>query len=244
MPKEPIITVKNLHTQFGKQVIHKNLNFDIMPDEIISIVGGSGSGKSVLLRFILKLSPPQKGEIIYTHRNTPTGILFQNGGLISSMTVLENVLFPLTEGPQRMSFDKAAKIAQEKLKLVDIQPEHFEKSPSQLSGGMTKRVGIARAIVNDPQILFLDEPTSGLDPLAAQEFDTMLVSLKERLGLTCVMITHDLHSIFNISDRVSILVNKNMITGSLDDIVKNKDPWIQSYFNGVRAQPLRKWMSI
>jgi phospholipid/cholesterol/gamma-HCH transport system ATP-binding protein len=239
----PIISVRHLHTQFGEQVVHDGVDLDIFPDEILAIVGGSGSGKSVLFRYLIRIAPPQEGEIIY-HSDVHSGILFQNGGLLSSLTVLENVLLPLTEGFNHWSYDRAAKKAKEKLLLVGLTPEDFDKSPSQLSGGMVKRVGIARAIATDPKILFLDEPTSGLDPVAAGDFDDLILSLKKKLGLTCVMITHDLSSIFTISDRVGVIVDKKIITGTLEQIMQNKNPWIQTYFNGDRALPLRQWKGI
>lgn len=240
---QPIISVRNLRTKFGMQVVHDGVNLDIFPDEILSIVGGSGSGKSVLFRYLIRIAPPQEGEIIY-HNDVRSGILFQNGGLLSSLTVLENVLFPLTEGFNHWTYTRAAKKAKEILLLVGLTPGDFDKFPSQISGGMIKRVGIARAIVTTPKILFLDEPTSGLDPVAAGDFDALVLSLKKELGLTCVMITHDLNSIFTISDRISVLVDKTMITGTLKQIVQNPHPWIQTYFNGDRALPLRRWKGI
>ena len=240
---QPITSVINLHTRFGTQVVHAGVNLEIYQDEILAIVGGSGSGKSVLFRYLIRIVLPQKGEIIY-HQNVPAGILFQNGGLISSLTVLENVLMPLTEGATHWSFDKAAKKAKEKLLLVGLMAQDFDKFPSQLSGGMVKRVGIARAMVSDPKVLFLDEPTSGLDPVAAGDFDALILSLKKELGLTCVMITHDLNSIFTIADRIGVLVDHRMVTGTLEEIVKNPHPWIQTYFNGDRALPLRKFRGV
>ena len=239
----PIISVRNLHTQFGKQVVHEDVDLEIFPDEILTIVGGSGSGKSVLFRYLIHIALPQAGEIIY-HKDVQSGILFQNGGLISSLTVLENVLLPLTEGVKQWSYGRAAKKAKESLVLVGLSRQDFDKFPSQLSGGMIKRVGIARAMVTDPKILFLDEPTSGLDPVSAGDFDDLILDLKKKLGLTCVMITHDLNSIFTISDRIGVLVDKKMTTGTLEQIVKNPNPWIQTYFNGDRALPLRRWKGI
>jgi phospholipid/cholesterol/gamma-HCH transport system ATP-binding protein len=239
----PIISVRHLCTQFGPQVVHDGVDLEIFPDEILSIVGGSGSGKSVLFRYLIRIVPPQEGEIIY-HNDVQSGILFQNGGLLSSLTVLENVLFPLTEGIKNWSYVRAAKKAKECLLLVGLTAGDFDKLPSQISGGMVKRVGIARAMVTDPKILFLDEPTSGLDPVAAGDFDDLVLSLKKELGLTCVMITHDLSSIFTISDRIGVLVDKKMTTGTLKEIVQNPHPWIQTYFNGDRALPLRQWKGI
>lgn len=239
----PIISVRHLCTKFGTQVVHDGVDLDIFPDEILSIVGGSGSGKSVLFRYLIQIVPPQEGEIIY-YDDVRSGILFQNGGLLSSLTVLENVLLPLTEGFNHWPYNKAAKKAKDNLKLVGLTSDDFDKFPSQLSGGMIKRVGIARAMVTDPKILFLDEPTSGLDPVSAGDFDDLILSLKKELGLTCVMITHDLNSIFTISDRIGVLVDRKMTTGTLKEIVQNKNPWIQTYFNGDRALPLRQWKGI
>lgn len=239
----PIISVRRLCTRFGAQVVHDGVDLDIFPDEILAIVGGSGSGKSVLFRYLIRIAPPQEGKITY-HEDVQSGILFQNGGLLSSLTVLENVLLPLTEGIKRWPYNRAAKKAKESLLLVGLEAGDFDKFPSQISGGMVKRVGIARAMVNDPKILFLDEPTSGLDPVAAGDFDDLVLSLKKKLGLTCVMITHDLNSIFTISDRIGVLVDKKMTTGTLEEIVHNSNPWIQTYFNGDRARPLRQWKGI
>ncbi len=238
-----IISVRNLSTRFGQQVVHAGLNLDIFANEILSIVGGSGSGKSVLFRYLVGIDFPQEGVITY-YNNALPGILFQNGGLISSLSVLENVLLPLTEGKQHWSYNRAAKKAAESLALVGLSKTDHHKFPSQLSGGMIKRVGIARAITTDPKILFLDEPTSGLDPVAAEDFDNLILDLRKKLNLTCVMITHDLDSIFTLSNRVGVLVDKKMITGTLEEIVKNPHPWIQEYFSGKRALPLRKWKGI
>ena len=239
----PVISVRHLHTQFGPQVVHDGLDLDIFPDEILAIVGGSGSGKSVLLRYLIRITPPQRGEVVY-HSNIHSGVLFQNGSLLSSLNVLENVILPLAEGYNNWSYARAAKKAKETLLLVGLTSGDFDKFPSQLSGGMIKRVGIARAIVTDPKVLFLDEPTSGLDPVAAGEFDDLVLSLKRKLSLTCVMITHDLNSIFTITDRIGVLVDKKMTTGTLKEVVQNQNPWIQSYFNGDRALPLRQWKGI
>lgn len=239
----PIISVNHLCTKFGDQVVHKDLNLEIFPDEILSVVGGSGTGKSVLFRYLIRIVPPQSGKIVY-HKNVRSGILFQNGGLLSSLNVLENVILPLAEGYNHWSYERAAQKAQESLMLVGLDKEDFDKFPAQLSGGMIKRVGIARAIATDPKVLFLDEPTSGLDPVAAGDFDALVLSLKKKLGLACVMITHDLNSIFTISDRIGVLVDKQMVTGTLEEILHNPNPWIQAYFNGERALPLRQWKGI
>lgn len=236
---ETIIKVKNLTTKFGKQVIHQNLSLDIYSQEILSLVGSSGSGKSVLFNFLNKLNPIQSGIIEYKHNiDKSCGILFQTGGLISFLTVIENTMLPLIE-TLRMPYEEAFKVAKFYLSKVKILEKDFEKFPSNISGGMTKKVGVARALVTKPQILFLDEPTSGLDPISAQEFDNMILDLRKELKLTCVIVTHDLHSIFNISDRVAILINKKIISGTLDEIVNNDNPWIQKYFNGSRAKQVR-----
>ncbi len=235
--EEKVIEVRDLTTRFGDQIVHDHLSFDIYSNEILSVIGGSGSGKTVLFGFLTQLEEPQSGIVDYYTKGN-VGILFQAGGLLSSYSVLENVMFPLVEG-QGMDEKTATIRAKHYLSRVNILPRDYDKFPSALSGGMTKRVGLARALVNEPKILFLDEPTSGLDPIGAQEFDEMLLNLKKEFSLTCIMITHDLYSIFGISDRVAVLVNKKVVTGTLREICKYDDPWVKNYFNGPRARIIR-----
>ena len=231
--------MRNLTTTFGKQVVHLGLNLDIYRDEILSLVGGSGTGKSVLFHCLTRLRHVQKGHITYSEDvKNSSAILFQTGGLISSLTVMENVILPLVE-TQGISVNLSQKIAREMLERLKIVEQDFNKYPSNISGGMIKRVGIARALVTNPKVLFLDEPTSGLDPITAQEFDDLILSIKKDFGLTCVIVTHDLQSIYNISDRVAVIVDKKITEGTLDEIIRNDHPWIQSYFNGKRGQQIR-----
>jgi phospholipid/cholesterol/gamma-HCH transport system ATP-binding protein len=246
----PIISIQNLVTQFGDQTIHDHLNLDIYPHEIFGIVGGSGAGKSVLLGAILGLVPLKKGRItvlgkeggslesiMKNHLQSHWGVLFQGGALFSSLTVGENVQIPMKE-LEKIPDDLARELAFIKLKMVGLAEEDFYKYPSELSGGMIKRAALARALAVDPEILFLDEPTAGLDPISAAAFDELILSLRKNLDLTVVMITHDLDSIKRLCDKLAVLVDKRAIVGTLDTLLQDKNPWIQSYFKGVRGRAL------
>ncbi|MCE3231294.1 MAG: iron transporter ATP-binding protein [Alphaproteobacteria bacterium] len=239
----PIIQIKGLKTQFGSQVIHKNLNLTIYEGEVLGIVGGSGSGKSVLMRFLVGLDPLQAGTLIY-HTSPPypssqVGVLFQAGALISSLTVLENIMVPLRE-VAHLSYELSYEIACAKIEKVGLPAAAAQKYPSQLSGGMIKRVGLARALALDPEVVFLDEPTSGLDPIAAAGFDQLIQEVQQELNITVVMITHDLNSLVAICDRVAVLVDQHVIVGTLEEVASADHPWIQDYFHGVRGQHLFK----
>lgn len=235
----PLIEVQNLKTRFGPQVVHEDLNLEIYPREVLGIVGGSGSGKSVLLRYIIGLELPQKGKIIYhttpPYPSTQVGVLFQNGALISSLTVLENIMIPLLE-VAHLSPSLCEKLAFLKLEMVGLPAESGTKYPSQLSGGMIKRAALARALSLDPEILFLDEPTSGLDPISAAAFDVLIQQLQRELNITVVMITHDLDSLVQICDRIAVLINKHIVVGPLEEIEKIDHPWIREYFHGSRGE--------
>ena len=239
--QKPLITIKDLKTQFGAQVIHKNLNLTIYEGEILGIVGGSGSGKSVLMRFMIGLDRPQGGTIVYhTDPSYPTsqiGVLFQYGALISSLTAIENIIIPMVE-VARLSRDLALEIAYDKLDQVGLSSTAALKYPSQLSGGMIKRVALARALALDPAIVFLDEPTSGLDPVGAEGFDKLVRELQEELKVTMVMITHDLDTLKEVCDRVAVLVDKQVVAGTLEKVADINHPWIQQYFHGVRGERL------
>ncbi len=240
-----LITVSNLSTQFGDQIIHNDISFSIQKGETFGIIGGSGTGKSVLMRFIVGLEPPQKGEVLYQtpYSKNNVGILFQSGALISSLTVLENVTLPLITGhdlPKHLAED----IASFKLSQVGLQKQDFHKYPANISGGMVKRVGIARALALDPPILFLDEPTAGLDPIAANDFDKLIVKIKENFNLTVVMITHDLDTIAYLCNRVGVLVEKKIQVMALEDIPKVQNPWIHDYFLGERGKRIFATQSI
>jgi phospholipid/cholesterol/gamma-HCH transport system ATP-binding protein len=237
----PIIEVKGLKTQFGTQVVHKNLNLTIFEGEVIAIVGGSGSGKSVLMRYMVGLNPLQAGTLTYyttpPYPSTQVGVLFQAGALISSLTVIENIMAPMLE-VAHLSYDLAYEIACAKIERVGLSITNAQKYPSQLSGGMIKRVGLARALALDPEIVFLDEPTSGLDPIAAAGFDNLIKELQQELKITVVMITHDLDSLVAVCDRVAVLVDKHVLVGSLEEVARMDHPWIQEYFHGPRGQHL------
>ena len=246
-----VVEVRGLKNTFGRQVVHKDLDLTIEEGQVFGIVGGSGSGKSVLLRTILGLQLPRAGSVkLYgrdiTRMSTAElrrvkagyGVTFQEGALFSALTVLQNIQLPMVEHlqlPGRM-LDELAML---KLKLVGLRPDVASKFPSQLSGGMVKRVALARALALDPRLLFLDEPTSGLDPIAAQAFDELVKYLHAELDLTVVMITHDLDTLYGICTRVGVLVNGRMISDTLENIARNPQPWIHAYFQGARAQRRR-----
>jgi len=241
--KKPVIVIKNLVNKFGSQVVHDRVNLTVQPGEVLGIVGGSGSGKTVLLRSILGIQPFAGGSISLLDHNIKTlegqerrhllqkiGFLFQKGALFSSLNVLENIKAPLKE-QANVPEPYVTQIAIQKMIMAGLTIEEADKLPSQLSGGMIKRVALARALALDPDILFLDEPTSGLDPISARRFDDLIKKLKEILNLTVVMVTHDLESLYRICDRVAVLLHKKLTVGSLEEVVQIKDPWIQEYFS-------------
>jgi phospholipid/cholesterol/gamma-HCH transport system ATP-binding protein len=243
----PAIEVSGVVNRFGNQVVHDALDMTVRQGEVFGIVGGSGSGKSVLLRTILGLQRPQAGAVRVFGRDLTRlgerelrevkadyGVTFQAGALFTALTVLQNVQLPMLE---HLSLDRESLdgLAMLKVRLVGLPADAAFKYPSQLSGGMINRAALARALALDPRLLFLDEPTSGLDPISAAEFDALLIGLQQELALTVVMITHDLDTIFRTCNRVGVIVDRKMITDSLDGIVANPHPWIQSYFHGDRA---------
>lgn len=246
--KQPIISIRNLVTQFGERRIHDHLNLDIYEGEIFGIVGGSGAGKSVLMSAILGLTPIKSGEVTILgkkvgslekitklHLQSHWGVLFQSGALFSSLTVGENIQLPMKD-MENMPDDLAEEMALIKLKMVGLDEGDFYKYPSELSGGMIKRVALARALAVDPEILFLDEPTAGLDPISAAAFDELILALRKYLNLTVVMVTHDLDSIKQLCDRLAVLVDKRAIVGTLKSLLKDRHPWIQEYFHGIRGR--------
>lgn len=246
----PIISVKGLAKTFGTQQIWNGLDLDVYRGEVIGIVGGSGQGKSVLLRVITGLVTPDAGTINVFGRDVSTlsreekvdmesrwGVLFQDGALFSALTVLQNIQVPMREHlelPQTI-MDELAFL---KLAMVGLPPTAAHKFPSELSGGMRKRAGLARALSLDPEIVFLDEPTAGLDPIGASAFDQLIKKLQQTLGLTVYMVTHDLDSIFTVCDRVAVLADKKIVrTGSPEELRKRPlHPWIEEYFCGERAR--------
>jgi phospholipid/cholesterol/gamma-HCH transport system ATP-binding protein len=244
----PILEVIGLVNRFGSQVVHDGLNMDVREDEVFGIVGGSGTGKSVLLRSILGLQRPQAGIIRIDGRDITKmtaaqlyevkaryGVTFQQGALYSALTVTQNVQFPMIEHVD-IDAETRCELAMLKIRLAGLPADAAEKYPSQLSGGMIKRAALARALALDPKLLFLDEPTSGLDPISASEFDELILYLQKELKLTVVMITHDLDTIFRTCNRVGVIVDRHMEVDTLDGIVNNPHPWIQAYFHGERAR--------
>jgi phospholipid/cholesterol/gamma-HCH transport system ATP-binding protein len=240
--------VRGIINRFGSQSVHDGLDMQVHEDEVFGIVGGSGSGKSVLLRTILGLHRPQAGKVLLEGRDitrlSPSqlreikshyGVTFQQGALFTSLNVMQNVQLPMIEHRQ-MSPEQMDEVAMEKVRLVGLPGEAAKKYPAQLSGGMVKRAALARALSLDPKLLFLDEPTSGLDPISAAAFDELIADLQNQLKLTVVMITHDLDTIFRICNRVGVIVEKRMESDTLEGIVNHEHPWIQDYFHGERAR--------
>jgi len=250
----PIIRIRGLTNRFGEQVVHEGLDLDVKRGEIIGVVGGSGTGKSVLMRSILNLRTPDEGEIEVlgidarsqdpadrNHIERRTGVLFQDGALFSSLTVGENVQVPLKEHHAALSDSLRYELALLKVKLAGLPADALNKLPSQLSGGMRKRAGLARALALDPPLLFLDEPTAGLDPIGAAAFDELTLTLQRALGLTVFLITHDLDTLYAICDRVAVLADKKvLITAPIEEVEKFDHPWVQEYFHGPRARAAQK----
>jgi phospholipid/cholesterol/gamma-HCH transport system ATP-binding protein len=246
---EAIIRVRDLVVGFGRQLVLDRLSLDVRRGEILGLVGGSGSGKSVLLRTIIGLIPRRQGSIevlgVDLGRASDDerraierrwGILFQQGALFSSLTARENVEFPMREYLD-VSDRLRREVATAKLEMVGLTPADGDKLPSELSGGMTKRVALARALALDPEIVFLDEPTSGLDPIAAGDFDALIRTLQQTLGLTVFMITHDLDSLHAISNRVAVLADGKVVAiGPVASMSASEHPWVKTYFRGKRAR--------
>jgi phospholipid/cholesterol/gamma-HCH transport system ATP-binding protein len=250
---EPIIRVSNLTVGFGTRVVLDGLNLDVKRGEILGFVGASGAGKSVLTRTIIGLMPKRGGRIEVmgsdldslgeeARRNIERrwGVLFQHGALFSSLSVRENLQFPVRE-LMKLSDRVLDEMTYAKLTLVGLKPDVADRYPSQLSGGMIKRVALARALALDPEIVFLDEPTSGLDPIGAGDFDELVRTLQRTLGLTVFMVTHDLDSLYTACDRIAVLGDGKVIAvGTMDDMLASRHPWLQSYFHGKRARGLIK----
>ena len=245
------IRVRDLVVGFGRQTVLDHLSLDVRRGEVLGLVGASGGGKSVLMRTIIGLIPRRSGTIEVmgqpiggsTQGAAMTwGILFQQGALFSSLTVRQNVQFPLRENLV-LSQELMDEIAIAKLEMVGLRPQDGDKFPSELSGGMTKRVALARALALDPPILFLDEPTSGLDPIAAGDFDTLIGTLQKTLGLTVFMVTHDLASLTTVCDRVAALADGKIVAiGPMRELLQSEHPWVRAYFHGKRSQMLQPQM--
>ncbi|MBR0973270.1 ABC transporter ATP-binding protein [Bradyrhizobium japonicum] len=249
--EEFAIRVRDLVVGFGRQTVLDHLSLDVRRGEILGLVGASGGGKSVLMRTIIGLIPRQCGSIEVVGRSiggrtegaaTRWGILFQQGALFSSLTVRQNIQFPLRENLV-LSQELMDEIAIAKLEMVGLQAQDADKYPAELSGGMTKRVALARALALDPPILFLDEPTSGLDPIAAGDFDTLIGTLQKTLGLTVFMVTHDLASLTTVCDRVAALADGKIVAiGPMHELLQSEHPWVRAYFHGKRSQMLQHQM--
>jgi phospholipid/cholesterol/gamma-HCH transport system ATP-binding protein len=245
----PAIRVRDLTVGFGKRIVLDRLSLDVRRGEILGFVGASGSGKSVLMRTIIGLLPKRSGSIEVAGMNLETadldeiraigrrwGILFQQGALFSSLTVRQNVQFPMREN-LTISPRLLEEMAMAKLEMVGLSPDDSDKFPSELSGGMTKRVALARALALDPEILFLDEPTSGLDPISGGDFDSLIKTLQRTLGFTVFMVTHDLDSLHAVCDRVAVLADgKIVVHGPMSTVLASEHPWVKAYFRGKRTR--------
>lgn len=243
------IEARGILSQFGDNVVHQNLDFRIEQGEIIGLVGGSGSGKSVLMNTLLGLKEPEGGIVRLFGRdrselsqseinliNNNIGVLFQGSALFSSLTVRENIMVPLREHTD-LPLMLMRELADMKIHMVGLEPHAATLYPADLSGGMKKRAGLARALIMDPELLFLDEPTSGLDPVGASAFDNLILGLREALNLTVIMITHDLDSLYAICDRVAVLVDKRIaINDTLPKVIQYDHPWVKEYFGGPRSR--------
>ena len=247
---ESVITVHGLKNSFGDQIVHDGLELEVRRGEIFGVVGGSGTGKSVLMRSIIGLQVPDEGEI--TVFGEPTidldeneavnirkrwGVLFQGGALFSTLTVAENTQVPLREFYPKLDQALLDEIASFKVVMSGLPDDAGPKYPAELSGGMRKRAGLARALALDPELLFLDEPTAGLDPIGAAAFDELIASLQKTMGLTVLLITHDLDTLYAICDRVAVLADQKVIAvGTIDELLALDHPWIQEYFKGPRGR--------
>jgi phospholipid/cholesterol/gamma-HCH transport system ATP-binding protein len=246
---DPIISVRGLVTRFGTHTVHDGLDLDVKQGEIIGVVGGSGTGKSVLLRAIVGLLEPNAGQIEVFGQSVRStsdaefralrrrwGVMFQDGALFSSLTVRQNVEAPMRE-QLALPDDVRETLAGIKVRMVGLPENAMAKYPSELSGGMRKRAGFARAIAMDPEIVFLDEPTAGLDPIGAAAFDILIKQLQASLGLTVFLVTHDLDSLHAICDRIAVLADQKVLAvGTMEEMMQVDHPWVHEYFHGPRAR--------
>ncbi|HEX7887374.1 MAG TPA: ABC transporter ATP-binding protein [Phenylobacterium sp.] len=249
----PAIEVRGLRSQFGDHVVHDNLDLSVRRGEVLGVVGGSGTGKSVLLNTIIGLRNPDAGSVTvfgqelkrasrrrWSALERSWGVLFQGGALFSNLTVRENIAAPMFEHT-KLSRREAHELADLKISMVGLRPEAGSLKPAELSGGMKKRAGLARALALDPELLFLDEPTSGLDPIGAAAFDELIRDLADSLDLTVFMITHDLDSLYEITDRIAVLADRRVIaTAPAAELEHSDHPWIREYFLGARGRAARE----
>jgi len=248
--RETVIEVKGLRNSFGDQLVHEDLSIEVKRGEIFGVVGGSGTGKSVLMRSIIGLQNPDEGEVTVfgesmvgrdeeeaKHVRRRWGVLFQGGALFSTLTVAENIQVPIKEFYPGLDADLLDEIAAYKTAMSGLSGDAGAKYPSELSGGMRKRAGIARALALDPELLFLDEPTAGLDPIGAAAFDQLILELRDALGLTVFLITHDLDTLYAICDRIAVLADKKVVAvGTIPELLALDHEWIQEYFKGPRGR--------
>ena len=242
---EPIVSARGIVNRFGAQLVHDKISLDVMPGEILGIAGGSGSGKSVLLKTLTGLHTPDAGKVLVdgtpidevgnAEKASLFGVLFQQGALFSSLSVAQNIMFPMRQHTD-LQPEQQEPIAAMKLALAGLPADTGRKFPSELSGGMVKRAALARALALDPRILFLDEPTSGLDPTAASGIDALILQLNKELGITIVVVTHDLTTLFTVCRRVAILVDRNVTVDTIDKLMHSQQPWIHEFLHGARAQ--------
>jgi len=242
---DPILSARDIVNRFGKQVVHDKLSLDIRRGEIIGIAGGSGSGKSVLLKTLIGLRQPDAGEVLLngeavasieaSKRAFLIGVLFQQGALFSSLSVAQNIMLPMREHTS-LPDEEQEQIAAMKLALAGLPADTGIKPPSALSGGMVKRAAFARALALDPKILFLDEPTSDLDAIAAGGIDALILQLNKSLGITVVIVTHDLTTLFTVCNRIAVMVDRKVTVDTADKLVKSDHPWIREFFHGPRAE--------
>jgi phospholipid/cholesterol/gamma-HCH transport system ATP-binding protein len=250
-PRQVMIEARDLVVGFGEQIVLDHLSLDVRRGEILGVVGASGSGKSVLLRTVIGLIPKRQGSITFTGLGFDDaaapdtsaiarrwGILFQQGALFSSLTVRQNIQFPLRENLS-LSNELLDELATAKLEMVGLNARDGDKFPSEISGGMTKRAALARALALDPDVVFLDEPTSGLDPISAEDFDVLIRTLQHTLGLTVFMVTHDLDSLHTVCDRIAVLAGGKVVAdGPMAAMLASDHPWVKSYFRGKRSRAL------
>jgi len=248
-PGDIVIRIRGLRNAFGRHVVHENLDLDVRRGEILGVVGGSGTGKSVLLRSIVGLQRPTDGSVTVLGTDVRTadeatrsalearwGVMFQDGALFSSLTVRENVEVPM-RAVAGLDAGIRAQLADLKISLAGLPWLAGDKYPSELSGGMRKRAGLARALALDPEIVFLDEPTAGLDPIGASEFDTLIKGLSRTMGLTVFLVTHDLDTLHAVCDRIAVLAERKvLVTGTMQEMLRVDHPWVHDYFHGPRAR--------